>query len=58
MLNRDWHETHRMPPNATIEQRIAWHIEHAGQCGCRDIPESVRRAMAQRGMPVPPRRQD
>ncbi|MGB3336836.1 MAG: hypothetical protein WBA73_06625 [Devosia sp.] len=45
-----------MPRNANIEQRIEWHIEHAQQCGCRDIPESVKRALEQRGTPVPPRR--
>lgn len=56
MINREWHETHRMPKNANLEQRIEWHIEHAGQCGCRDMPESIKRALEQRGIPIPPRR--
>jgi hypothetical protein len=40
-LNRAWHEKHPMPPKATIEVRAAWHLEHAEQCGCRPMPQSV-----------------
>jgi hypothetical protein len=42
VLNRKWHETHRMPKNATREQRLRWHIAHAEYCGCRAIPESLK----------------
>ena len=55
-MNRDWHETHRLPANAKLDQRIDWHIEHAAQCGCREIPDSVKKALEQRGIHVPPRR--
>jgi hypothetical protein len=27
-LNREWHSSHRMPKNATLDQRIEWHLEH------------------------------
>jgi hypothetical protein len=27
-LNVEWHKQNRMPAKATIDQRIAWHIEH------------------------------
>ena len=57
MVNRGWHDTHRMPRNANLEQRIAWHIEHAAQCGCREMPDRVKRAIEQRGIAVPPRRE-
>ena len=40
-INREWHELHRMPKNATLEQRIAWHMEHAKHCKCRPIPEKL-----------------
>jgi len=40
-LNRRWHQEHRMPKNATAEQRIAWHVQHAQVCGCRPIPKGV-----------------
>jgi len=46
-LNREWHLAHRMPKNATLEQRIAWHIEHKKNCACRDIPEKLKMEMAQ-----------
>jgi hypothetical protein len=45
-----------MPKNASLEQRIAWHIEHAVECGCREMPESVKRALAERGTKEPERR--
>ncbi|MCS6760784.1 MAG: hypothetical protein MO846_01310 [Candidatus Devosia symbiotica] len=36
--------------NATLEERIAWHIAHAQGCGCRNMPEIVKRALAERGI--------
>jgi hypothetical protein len=44
-LNRRWHQEHRMPKNATAEQRIAWHVQHAQVCGCRPIPKGVLELM-------------
>jgi hypothetical protein len=41
-LNKEWHRSHRMPPKATREQRIEWHVAHASACGCRAVPESIR----------------
>ncbi len=36
--NKAWHERHRMPKNAALEQRLDWHLQHAANCGCRDMP--------------------
>jgi hypothetical protein len=44
-LNKEWHQVNRMPRNPTMEQRIAWHIEHAKNCGCREMPESVKKSI-------------
>jgi hypothetical protein len=41
-INKSWHEKHRMPKNATLEQRIQWHIAHAQHCTCRQMPESIK----------------
>jgi hypothetical protein len=41
-LNKEWHLHHRMPKNATLEQRITWHLEHKKNCGCRDITEKLK----------------
>ena len=41
-LNREWHRLHRMPPRATREQRIKWHVAHARACGCREVPGSIK----------------
>jgi hypothetical protein len=43
-----WHGANRMPKNATMEQRLAWHTEHAKVCGCREMPASVKAALEQR----------
>ncbi len=40
-LNKEWHLTHRMPANATLQQRIAWHVEHQKNCSCRPTPQKM-----------------
>ncbi len=51
-INKAWHETNRMPQNATLEQRIAWHLEHQKHCQCRPIPEKLlHRIQDQTGNP-------
>ena len=47
-LNKEWHLATRMPRNATIEARIAWHLEHSKHCGCRPIPEKLKAAIKTR----------
>lgn len=42
-LNREWHRVHRVPQKAGREQRIKWHVAHAAACGCRAVPEGIRR---------------
>jgi len=51
--NREWHEANRMPKNATVDQRIAWHLEHAKHCSCRDIPEKLKEEMKKRKIKLP-----
>lgn len=46
--NRECHEQHRMPPKATTDQRIAWHLEHARHCSCRPMPEKLRQIIEER----------
>jgi len=41
-INKEWHEKHRMPKNATITQRIEWHLEHERHCNCRPMPEKLK----------------
>ncbi|MCG5239367.1 hypothetical protein [Azospirillum doebereinerae] len=40
-MNRNWHEAHPMPPKATRQQRVEWHLEHVQACGCRPPPASL-----------------
>jgi hypothetical protein len=34
-------KAHRMPRNAKLAERAAWHLSHAKACGCREMPASV-----------------
>lgn len=43
--NREWHEKNRMPKNANLEQRMKWHLEHAKNCRCRPVPESIKKEL-------------
>lgn len=54
-MNKAWHDANPMPPNATLDQRVAWHVAHAAACGCRDMPESVKAELLRRGEPIPVR---
>lgn len=47
-LNKEWHLNNKMPEKATLEQRIAWHLEHVKYCSCRDIPEKLKEEMKKR----------
>jgi hypothetical protein len=37
-MNKLWHAQNKMPPKATLEQRIQWHKEHQLHCACRKAP--------------------
>lgn len=52
-LNREWHEAHKMPRNATLEQRLDWHLMHAANCQCREMPPGIRRELEARGLSIP-----
>jgi hypothetical protein len=40
-MNKLWHAQNKMPPKATLEQRIQWHREHQLHCACREAPKSL-----------------
>lgn len=46
-INAKWHRANRMPKDATFEQRVTWHEEHARECGCRsgDMPADIKKAI-------------
>ena len=49
-INREWHEANPMPERATLDQRVAWHLDHARNCGCREMPKSVTAELKRRGI--------
>lgn len=52
MINKAWHDKHKMPKKPTTDQRIEWHVAHAKNCGCRPISQSLKTEMAKRGINV------
>jgi len=44
-LNKTWHASNKMPENASFEQRVGWHLEHAKNCSCRPIPKKLLKEM-------------
>jgi hypothetical protein len=57
-INAAWHRANRMPPRATLDARVAWHLAHRKACGCRtDLPATIAAELARRGVkPPPPKR--
>lgn len=51
-LNKEWHFAHPMPKNPTLDQRIAWHIEHQKHCACRKIKGKLEEEMKKRYLKV------
>lgn len=49
-MNKEWHAKNPMPPKATTDQRIKWHIKHREHCGCRPVPEKLAEEMKKRGI--------
>lgn len=53
-INKEWHLGHIMPKNATLEQRIKWHVDHLKHCHCReDLPLKLKEEMKKRNIPIP-----
>jgi hypothetical protein len=52
-LNREWHLQHKLARNASLEERINWHMLHAENCQCREMPVSIRRELEARGWTAP-----
>ena len=48
-VNAEWHRAHRMPRNATLDQRVKWHLEHLEHCACRTgLPKTVAAELERR----------
>ncbi len=54
-INAEWHNAHKMPKNPTVDQRIAWHVEHAKNCACREMPPKLKELIESRGAAPKPR---
>ena len=53
-INAEWHKANRMPPRATLDQRVQWHLAHVAACRCRtDLPATIVAELKRRGIDVP-----
>ena len=41
-MNTDWHEEHPLGSNASMDERVRWHLQHQDKCGCRPVPKDVQ----------------
>jgi hypothetical protein len=41
-MNTDWHEEHPLGSNASMDERVRWHLQHQAKCGCRPVPKDVQ----------------
>jgi len=51
-LNKKWHLANPMPKNPTLDQRIASHVEHQKNCGCRKITGTLKDEMKKRKIKI------
>lgn len=54
-LNAEWHRQHVLGSHAPLEARVAWHLEHARHCACREVPASMLAEFERRGIALPER---
>ena len=52
-INREWHAIHKLGRKATLEERLNWHAIHAANCGCREMPPTIKRELQARGLLEP-----
>jgi hypothetical protein len=52
-INVSWHEAHKMPNNASEQQRAEWHYGHALNCGCRKVTASTQALLDSHGYTLP-----
>ena len=52
-INREWHALHKLSRDATLEERLNWHLKHAANCDCREMPPSIKLELEARGLLEP-----
>lgn len=40
-MNVEWHTRNRLCRNASLEQRVQWHLAHVEACDCRGLPAGI-----------------
>ena len=51
-INASWHLKNKMPKNASLDQRIEWHLAHAKNCSCRPLGGKILEEIKKRGIKV------
>lgn len=45
VMNEDWHNEHHLLPNAPLDERVRWHLQHQQKCACTPVPADVQAAI-------------
>jgi hypothetical protein len=52
-INKEWHMKHKMPKNASFEEKVKWHREHNKHCNCRPgFPKKLAEEMKKKGIKI------
>ena len=49
-MNAEWHRAHVLGLGASVDDRVAWHLEHARACACRPVPDDIAELIRARGL--------
>ena len=52
-INSEWHRANKLARNATLEQRINWHLKHEAHCACRPMPQDITEELLARHVFTP-----
>lgn len=51
-INKAWHLKNKMPKNATMDERVKWHLGHARNCQCQPLHGKILEEIKKRGLKV------
>jgi hypothetical protein len=51
-INKDWHEKNLISKNATVDQKITWHLDHAQNCNCRPLGGKILEEIKKRKIKI------
>ena len=51
-VNKSWHGKNVLGSKASVGRRIDWHVRHQENCGCKEMPKSISKALEAKKMKI------